>query len=113
MNQRVYDFAQKQQVKGIILAARWSYYTHGDYNFKGAQLISNKINGPFSLENSIDTFSSAFNRTIDKYISVEIPVHIITQPPHQEYRPESFYFFLERVLQILSLDQLKKKNLTS
>ena len=109
LNQRVYDFAQKQQVKGIILAARWSYYTHGDYNFKGAQLISNKINGPFSLENSIDTFSSAFNRTIDKYISVEIPVHIITQPPHQEYRPESFYFFLGKSFTDIESGSVKKE----
>ena len=48
LNERVYKFAKKNKVKGIIFVSRWSYYTLGDYNFNGAQLISSKKDGPFS-----------------------------------------------------------------
>jgi hypothetical protein len=96
LNERVYQFAKDSKVRGIILSARWSYYTIGDYDLGGAQLISNKENGPFTLQHSLDVFPKALDATVKKYASIEVPIHLITQPPHQKYSPESVYFMIAK-----------------
>ena len=96
LNERVYKFAKENKVKGIILVSRWSYYTLGDYDFSGAQFISDKKDGPFSLEHSIETFAKSFDNTVKKYNSIKVPIHLITQPPHQRYEPESVYFWVTK-----------------
>ena len=92
LNKRIFELAKSTDLDGIIFSARWSYYTLGDYDFNGAQLVSDKEEGPFSLQHSVDTFISALGITIEKFNSIEVPVHLITQPPHQKYLPESVYF---------------------
>ena len=92
LNERVFELAKNTDLDGIILSARWSYYTYGDYNFSGAQLISDMPEGPFNLQHSIDTFSNALGVTIDNFNSIGVPIHLITQPPHQKYSPQSVYF---------------------
>lgn len=92
LNKRVFELAKSIDLDGIIFSARWSYYTLGDYDFNGAQLISDKEEGPFNLQHSVDTFISALGITIEKFNSIEVPIHLITQPPHQKYSPQSAYF---------------------
>ena len=92
LNKRVFELAKSTDLDGIILSARWSYYTYGDYKFSGVQLISDKPEGPFNLQHSIDTFTSALGATIDNFNSIAVPIHLITQPPHQKYPPQSVYF---------------------
>lgn len=110
LNERVYKFAKKNKVKGIIFVSRWSYYTLGDYNFNGAQLISSKKDGPFSLQRSIETFSEAFNNTVKAYNSIKIPIHIITQPPHQRHEPESAYFWINKEIGSIENFSVKKSD---
>ena len=92
LNERIFELAKSNDVDGIILSARWSYYTSGDYGYSGAQLVSNLPEGPFSLQKSIDTFTTALESTVDNYNSIDVPIHLITQPPHQKYPPQSVYF---------------------
>ena len=92
LNKRVFELAKNSDLDGIILSARWSYYTYGDYNFRGAQLVSDMPEGPFNLKHSIDTFSNALGVTTDNFNSIGVPIHLITQPPHQKYSPQSVYF---------------------
>lgn len=110
LNKRVYEFSKTNKVRGIILSARWSYYTHGDYKFKGGQLISSNLEGPFTLTSSIETFKSAFNFTLEKYSSVSIPIHLITQHPHQKYSPSSAYFSISNGTGSLESFSVKKKD---
>ena len=92
LNERIFELAKSNDVDGIILSARWSYYTYGDYDFNGAQLVSNMQAGPFTLQHSIDTFTSALEDTVNNYNSIDVPIHLITQPPHQKYSSELVYF---------------------
>jgi len=92
LNKRVFDLAKSSDVDGIILSARWSYYTYGDYDFSGGQLISDMPQGPFNLQHSIDTFNVGLGVTIDSFNLIEVPIHLITQPPHQKYPSQSAYF---------------------
>lgn len=96
LNTRVFKLASEDNIKGIILAARWSYYTLGDYDFKGGQLIANNKDGPFTLDNSIKAFSESFNYTVSKYKEIKVPIHLIGQVPHQIYSPESAYFMTSK-----------------
>ena len=92
LNKRVFELAKSTGIDGIILSARWSYYTYGDYDFSGLQLISNTSEGPFNLQHSIDTFTSALGDTVDNFNSIGVPIHLITQPPLQKYDPQLVYF---------------------
>ena len=92
MNKRVFELAKSTDLDGIILSARWSYYTLGDYDLNGAQLVSDMAEGPFNLQHSIDTFTGALGITIKSFNSIGVPIHLISQPPHQRYLPESVYF---------------------
>lgn len=97
VNKNIFQFANENNVNGIILAARWSLYTHGDYNLRGAYFVANDKNGPFNFKNTIkQAFYNGFNETVDKYNSSKIPIHIITQAPHQKYRPMSVYFLASK-----------------
>ena len=40
LNQRVAEFAEDKNIRGIILSAKWSYYTNGYYDGSRVQLIS-------------------------------------------------------------------------
>ena len=93
LNERVYELSKNENVKGIILSARWSYYLLGDYKLEGAQFISNRKEGPFSLNGSIEAFFIGFETTIERYKLINVPIHLISQPPHQKYHPESAYFY--------------------
>tara|TARA_B110000444_G_scaffold241668_1_gene258286 strand:- start:682 stop:2628 length:1947 start_codon:yes stop_codon:yes gene_type:complete len=110
LNERVYKFSKDENIKGIILSARWSYYTLGDYGLSGSMLISDKQNGPFTLQHSIDTFSKAFDSTVEKYTSIEVPIHLITQPPHQKHPPESVYFFIGKGIGSIEAMSVKRSD---
>ena len=99
INKNVYQFSNDNNIKGIILAARWSFYTHGDYNLRGGYFVSNDADGPFNFDETINNgFEKGFNKTIDMYNASGIPVHILTQPPHQKYSPMSVYFLASKGL---------------
>lgn len=108
LNERVFNFAKDKNIRGIILASRWSYYAYGDYNFSGAQLISDKKNGPFTLQNSLESFTKAFKNTVQSYNSIEVPIHLITQPPHQKYQPESAYFWITKGIGSIEMFSVKR-----
>ncbi|MDB2665429.1 acyltransferase [Gammaproteobacteria bacterium] len=97
VNKQIYKFAIEESVKGIILAARWALYTHGDYNFRGGYFVSNNKNGPFNLKDTLqENFYLGLDKTIEEYSSAKIPIHILTQPPHQKVEPDSAYFLISK-----------------
>jgi len=97
VNEQILKFATEESVKGIILAARWSFYTYGDYNFRGGYFISNNRNGPFNLKDTLqDNFYLGLDKTIEEYSSAQIPIHILTQAPHQKVEPDSAYFLISK-----------------
>tara|TARA_X000000950_G_C13873360_1_gene643830 strand:+ start:71 stop:2086 length:2016 start_codon:yes stop_codon:yes gene_type:complete len=97
VNKQIFNFAKEESVKGIILVARWAFYTHGDYRFRGGYFISNNENGPFNYKDTLqENFYLGLDNTIEKYSSAKIPIHILTQAPHQKIEPESAYFLTSR-----------------
>ena len=91
LNKRVFNFAQKNKLKGIILSAKWTHYLQGNYSHEGAILIAQENINNFAYNNT-DAFQKAFHKTVDKYSSIELPIHLIAQHPLQKHAAESVYF---------------------
>ena len=113
LNDRVLNYAREQQVNGIILSARWSYYIDGNYDGSGAQLIARSSDGPFTRENSIKAFNQSFLETVNEYKGSNIPIYLMSQPPQQVSSPESLYFRAARALAVFMTCQLLEKSLKS
>jgi peptidoglycan/LPS O-acetylase OafA/YrhL len=98
LNNRVARFANNNDIKGIILSSKWAYYTNDVYDRSSFQFISNSEQGPYSIEESINSFRNGLDLTAQKYLASNIPIHIISQPPHQLKNPESLYFLVKKGL---------------
>lgn len=94
LNDRVLAFSEAKSLKGLILAARWSYYTFGDYENKGIQFVSESPDGPFDRNTSMLAFANALEQTISAYDAINVPLHIVSQSPQQYVEPEKAYFFI-------------------
>jgi len=94
LNEKVSEFARAIKPRGIIFSARWAYYNFGDYggDSRGVNYISSSENGPFNQLESMKSFNVGLSNTVNFYRDINIPIHIISQPPHQKYLPESVYF---------------------
>ena len=98
LNDRVAQFAKDSKIKGIILSSKWAFYTNGAYDSSSFQFISNSDQGPYSSEESINSFRNGLDLTAQKYLASNIPIHIISQPPYQLKNPESLYFRIKKGL---------------
>ena len=96
LNKRVSEFASEVKVAGIILSARWAYYINGGYENSDVKFISTTNSSTFSEADSIDSFRNGFNLTADYYNSINLPIYIISQPPHQNFLPEKSFFHIKK-----------------
>ena len=108
LNSRVSEFAKLENIRGIILSAKWTFYTNGDYGGSRQQFIANSKNGPFNKDKSISAFKAGFNKTVDYYNNNDIPVYIVSQPPLQKYPAELAYFQLYKGLNTLQNISINK-----
>tara|TARA_Y100001970_G_scaffold121071_1_gene150185 strand:- start:72051 stop:74006 length:1956 start_codon:yes stop_codon:yes gene_type:complete len=92
LNKRIFNFLIDKNIKEVIMSARWSYYTDGDYDKSWIQNIAFNEKGPFSREISRLTFKESFISTVKRYAKNDINIHLLTQPPQQKFAPESLYF---------------------
>ena len=96
LNKKVLKFALEQNVKGIILSARWSGYLQGDYNNLNSKFIARNKKGPYDLDESKLAFKEGLEKTLELYNSYKIDMHIISQAPLQIDNAESIYFRLNK-----------------
>ena len=110
LNNKVKALASaNNEIKGIILMARWSYYTKGEYK-KGVGRIALSKFGPFSKEVNQLTFNEGLLKTVNFYKKLNIPIYIFSQVPQQKVMAQSAYWrssianeLLENSLQKLSI----------
>ena len=110
LNNKVKAFAStNNEIKGIILMARWSYYTKGEYD-KGFGRIALSKFGPYSEEVNRVAFKEGLLKTVNFYQKLKIPIYIFSQVPQQKVDAHSAYWkskleneLLENSLQKLSI----------
>jgi peptidoglycan/LPS O-acetylase OafA/YrhL len=109
LNQRLSKFARTKKVKGIFLSARWTYYTNSGYG--GAQQFISKTDaGPFNLLDSRKAFEAGFNKTIDYFDDLNIPVYIFSQAPQQRFPAEMVYFHVYQDLNNINKLSVSRKS---
>tara|TARA_Y100000768_G_scaffold1064_1_gene855 strand:- start:2965 stop:4944 length:1980 start_codon:yes stop_codon:yes gene_type:complete len=108
LNTRVSQFAELENIRGIILSARWTFYTNGNYEGGRQQFIAQSPKGPFNKKESISTFQIGFNKTVDYYNNKQIPIFLVSQPPQQKYPAELAYFQLYKGVNNLQNISIKR-----
>ncbi|PSU84274.1 acyltransferase [Photobacterium phosphoreum] len=88
LNKEAFDFILKNEVKNVFLAARWTYYTEGDYSGKGMQLLSLSSKDKRDKLNSILSFKKGVSETFKKYHDNNIKLYVMLQVPLQEHNPD-------------------------
>ena len=91
LNNRVFHYVKKQEIKNVVLVARWTYYTDGDYNGKGINYLGETQADEKSKNRSRQIFNNGLRETIRQYGEIGVAIHIILQVPMQEYSPEDVY----------------------
>jgi len=92
LNNRVFDYVQKHDIKNIVLIARWSYYTDGKYSGEGLNEIGKSPTDIKSKNHSRQTFNIGIHQTLKKYGELGVAIHIILQVPMQKNDPNSIYY---------------------
>nr|WP_304627469.1 SGNH hydrolase domain-containing protein [Pseudomonas congelans] len=89
---------KQQQIKKVVLVARWTLYTGDDYSNKtmSRYFLTSRTDPEESRETSRKVFSQALEHTIESYRSIGAEVFIVAQVPQQMINPESLYYRLAR-----------------
>ncbi|OYU10978.1 MAG: acyltransferase [Comamonadaceae bacterium PBBC1] len=87
-----YEYVKKNKIKTVILVARWSYYTQGEYekDMKGYFLSSDSLDD-IGREKSRSVFKNEFLRTVESYEKLGAQVIVLLQVPQQKSEPRKIY----------------------
>ena len=110
LNKMILTIAKRDNVKGLVLSAKWALYLSGDYSGSEGILISENRDGPFLNENRSSAFTNTFHKTIKEFNNLKIPLHIISQPPLQYRTAESSYFKVAKNFGNIKDFSVKKKD---
>lgn len=95
----------------VLLTARWTYYTEGDYKGEGIQLIYNESDKNLSQENSIKAFKSGVKNTFAEYSKSSAKIYIMLQVPMQDKKPDEILFASSKNKNI-NVDLLRKNSVS-
>jgi peptidoglycan/LPS O-acetylase OafA/YrhL len=95
---RQFEYVKKRKIPKVVLVARWTLYTDGDY---GAQRKSNyflvsRQSHERSKEASRAVFQTALRTTLRAYREIGTEVFIVAQVPQQMINPKNLYYRLAR-----------------
>ncbi|GAL07090.1 O-antigen acetylase [Photobacterium aphoticum] len=112
LNKKAFDFILSNEVRSVFLAARWTYYTEGDYSGKDMQLLALSSKDKSGNLNSILSFEKGVSETFKKYHDNNIKLYVMLQVPLQEYNPD--YIMYHSISNgKLSLDKLLNNSISN
>lgn len=91
LNNKVTDYITSNHIEYVFLAARWTYYTEGEYSGEKIQYISTEGNNNIDQRVSIEAFRSGLIKTFMEYANQDIKVILMLQVPMQEDKPDNIY----------------------
>jgi peptidoglycan/LPS O-acetylase OafA/YrhL len=91
LNARIIRYVIKNNIKNVVIVARWTYYSTGsysstDFSYLGTEQSSNK-----SKEKSFKVFKDGMLSTIQKFSDANVKVFLLLQVPQQKKSSESLY----------------------
>lgn len=92
LNRRVLEYVTQAKIKDVVLIARWTVYTGGDYGHSVERYhIGTKADDPASQEFSRTTFEAALAQTVKVYTARGVRITIVEQVPLQRYAARRIY----------------------
>ncbi|RMT82605.1 O-antigen acetylase [Pseudomonas savastanoi pv. nerii] len=95
---REFEYVKQRQIKKVVLVARWTLYTDGDYGERkmSKYFLTSRSHPEKNRETSRAVFRQALETTIKAYRDIGTEVFIVAQVPQQLINPESLYYRLAR-----------------
>jgi hypothetical protein len=89
--ERTFAYAQDAGLSTIILVARWSYYTDGDYAGHNRALVAGAIGDLPSAAESDSALHTALDTTLARYAAIGVRVVLVDQVPQQLATADEIY----------------------
>lgn len=90
--ERQFRYVQENNVRTVVLVARWSLYTQGEYTKDmAAYFLTEPGSLTASREASRKAFESAFSKTLAAYRSLGVKVVVVLQVPQQTVSARKVY----------------------
>jgi hypothetical protein len=107
--EREFEYVKSKGIKRLVLVARWTLYTDGDYGqseLNKYYLVSGESREKTRAA-SRRVFAAALDRTIDAYRRLGTQVYVVAQVPQQMVNPKNLYYRLARQAQEPEQQKLK------
>jgi hypothetical protein len=88
LNDRVYDYVKTHQIKNVILANRWTYYTSSHSRPSEWNAVARFPDKPVTKETSTNDLKWAIQNTIKKYNDIGVKVIMVEDNPQQVFDPK-------------------------
>jgi peptidoglycan/LPS O-acetylase OafA/YrhL len=88
LNERIFDHIKSQNIKHVILIARWVYYTGSTSNPDEFNPISRNINSAVTRESSAQDFEWALTNTISRFSDIGVNTIVVQDNPQQTLDPK-------------------------
>lgn len=86
-NERIFDYVKDHGIRGVILIARWTYYTGGKTKPDEVAYLSEDLSRHVSIEYSRESFDLGLRATIARYKSIGVRVYIVEDNAQQIFTP--------------------------
>lgn len=92
LNDKVMDYISSSDIDTVILTARWTYYTAGNYDGGDYQYIRSSQEQPFDQPTSITAFKRGVQDTFAAYAKTNAHVIVLLQVPMQTANPDQIFY---------------------
>jgi peptidoglycan/LPS O-acetylase OafA/YrhL len=88
LNERIFNYVKSSGIKSVILANRWTYYTHSFSRPAEFNPITRDLSLPIDKTNSTKDLIWALQNTVSRYSAIGVKVIFIEDNPQQIYEPK-------------------------
>ncbi|WP_271273773.1 acyltransferase family protein [Aliamphritea hakodatensis] len=114
LNEKAINFAVENNIDTVFLAARWTYYTIGDYNRGYFQFLrkTDDITTRKNRQSSAQALEHGLETTLTEYKNKGIKVLILLQVPMQTKGPDKAYSSSLSMSNKIDIDLLNKNSVS-
>jgi peptidoglycan/LPS O-acetylase OafA/YrhL len=88
LNERIFNHVKSQDIKHVVLIARWVYYTGSTSKPDEFNPISKNINLAITRESSAHDFEWALTNTISRFSDIGVNIIVVQDNPQQALDPK-------------------------
>jgi peptidoglycan/LPS O-acetylase OafA/YrhL len=89
LNERIFEYVKKNNIKSVLLISRWTYYTEGTTKPDEVNGISAKAKDSSLGLSGRGAFKYGIHQTIERYKNIGVRVYLFEDNPQQEIDPKN------------------------